>query len=62
MSIGEKIRQARAAAHMTTRPPQANSVRGGRSQKLMGEQIRTLVLPAIDGVEYDVRIDVRLAE
>lgn len=32
------------------------------ADKLMGEQIRTLVLPVIDGVEYDVRIEVRLAE
>lgn len=32
------------------------------SDRLMGEQIRSLVLPVIDGVEYDVRIEVRLAE
>ena len=32
------------------------------SDRLMGEQIRSLVLPVLDGVEYDVRIEVRLAE
>ena len=114
MSIGEKIRQARAAAHMTQaelasvlgvsyqnigqwenekRMPKistimkiadalgiedytvfldstdievfkelATKMEFSMSDRLMGEQIRSLVLPVLDGVEYDVHIEVRLAE